>query len=384
MAGSRALPAACAIFLALGVAPCARAADTPPGATPDTGVRTGQIVVALPAAVARDVSFAFGDGKVSISLPSGATFPLDFERESNGLLRAGEVVLLDATHVRLDLKMASGVVDSIDVSDKRVVVKLRRRFTESREISAGRDDDYRLGADDRIQVSVNGDPKLTQQLTIGPDGRVSFPLLGDVSLGGLTVRQATENVTELLARDYLVDPKVDLQITEYKSRWVMVTGEVGKPGRVALRGGATLKDALADAGGLTVGAGDDIIISRDAPQGDGKIQLPVDRQAFERAESNPALTTGDIVNVPSRPYVYVQGEVRLPNKVPLERGMTLMKALSTVGGLTEWASEKGVQIMSEGSTGKKRLFNLKDIRAMRIPDPPLQGGDVVYVKRRFL
>jgi protein involved in polysaccharide export with SLBB domain len=64
--------------------------------------------------------------------------------------------------------------------------------------------------------------------------------------------------------------------------------------------------------------------------------------------------------------------------------MTLVKAISIVGGLTEWASESSVQIMSEGSTGKKRLFNLKDIRAMRIPDPPLKGGDVIFVKRRFL
>jgi protein involved in polysaccharide export with SLBB domain len=141
---------------------------------------------------------------------------------------------------------------------------------------------------------------------------------------------------------------------------------------------------LADADGLTVGAGDEIVISRDAPTGAGKIQIPVDRPAFERAETNPALKTGDIVNVPARPYVYVQGEVRLPNKVPLERGMTLLKAIAIVGGLTEWASENGVQIMSEGSTGKKRLFNMKDIRAMRVPDPPLKGGDVIIVKRRFL
>jgi protein involved in polysaccharide export with SLBB domain len=68
----------------------------------------------------------------------------------------------------------------------------------------------------------------------------------------------------------------------------------------------------------------------------------------------------------------------------LERGMTLLKAIAIVGGLTEWASENGVQIMSEGSTGKKRLFNMKDIRAMRVPDPPLKGGDVIIVKRRFL
>jgi polysaccharide export outer membrane protein len=261
---------------------------------------------------------------------------------------------------------------------------MRRRFAESRSTAPERDDDYRLGADDRIQISVNGDPKLTQQLVIGPDGRVSLPLVGDVALGGLTVREAAENVTELLARDYLVDPKVDLQITEYKSRWVMVIGEVGKPGRVALRGAATLKDALSDADGLSMGAGDDIVISRDAPQGGGKIQIPVDRRAFEHAEVNPPLKSGDIVSVPPRPYVYVQGEVRSSNKVPLERGMTLMKAISIVGGLTEWASEKGIQIISEGSTGEKRLFNLKDIRDLRVPDPPLKGGDVIYVKRRFL
>jgi polysaccharide export outer membrane protein len=359
------------------------AAAEPPVATSESGARTGAIVVALPPEASREVSFAFGDGKISIALPTGATFPLDFERESNGLLRSGEVVSVDAGHVRLDLKLASGVLDGIDVSGGRVVVKLRRRLADVRGGSA-RDDDYKLGTDDKIQVAINADSKLTQQVVIDSDGRASLPLVGDVALGGMTVPEATQAVTELLARDYLVDPKVEIQVTEYKSRWVMVTGEVGKPGRVALRGGATLKDALADADGLTVGAGDDIIISRDSPDGGGKVQIPVDRPAFERAEVNPALRTGDIVNVPTRPYVYVQGEVRLPNKVPLERGMTLMKAISIVGGLTEWASENGVQILSEGSTGKKRLFNLKDIRAMRIPDPPLKGGDVIYVKRRFL
>ena len=355
-----------------------------PAANPDAASRKGSIAVTLPAGAERDVAVTFGDGRVSIALPAGATFPLDFERESNGLLRGGEVVPVDKEHVRLDLKLASGVVDKVEVTSSSVVLTLRRRFVEARESGSGRDDDYRLGAEDKIQVSVNSDPKLTQMVILGPDGRVTLPLIGDVALGGMTAREAIESVTELLARDYLVDPKVDLQIVEYKSRWVMVTGEVGKPGRVALRGGATLKDALADADGLTIVAGDEIVISRDAPEGQGKIQIPVDRTAFERAEANPPLKTGDIINVPPRPYVYVQGEVRLPNKVPLERGMTLMKAISIVGGLTEWASEYGVQIMSESSTGKKRLFNLKDIRSMRVPDPPLKGGDVIYVKRRFL
>jgi polysaccharide export outer membrane protein len=380
LAGPRTLLVICAILAAVSAWSVAPAPD----ASPDTGTRSGEIAITLPEAAGHDVSFTFGDGRVSLALPAGSGFPLDFEHESNGLVRSGEVVTVDATHVRLDLKLASGVVDRIDVSAKSVVVKLRRRFSDTRDTGSTRDDDYRLGTEDKIQIAINGDPKLTQQVVIGPDGRVSLPLIGDVSIGGLTTREATETVTELLARDYLVDPKVDLQIIEYKSRWVMVTGEVGKAGRVALRGGATLKDALADADGLSVGAGDEIIISRDDPNGGKKLQIPVDRQEFERAVTNPVLITGDIVSVPSRPYVYVQGEVRSASKVPLERGMTLMKAISVVGGLTEWASESKVQIISEGSTGQKRLFNLKDIRALRVPDPPLKGGDVIYVRRRFL
>lgn len=380
MGGIRAFLTAGAIAASVAACPAWAAAALPV----ESGARTGSITVAIPPGTDRNIKFTFGDGKVSLELPNGATFPMDFVRESNGLLRVGEVVPIDAEHLRLDLRLAAGVVDRIEVGPNTVVVAMRRRFADATDGLTGRDDDYRLGPDDKIQVAVNGDPKLTQQVVVSPDGRVSLPLVGDVTVGGSTVREAAENVTELLARDYLVDPNVDIQIMEYKSRWVMVTGEVGKPGRVALRGGATLKDALADADGLSVGAGDEIVISRDAPDGKRKIQIPIDRNAFEHAESNPALKTGDIVNVPARPYVYIQGEVHLPNKVPLERGMTLMKAIAIVGGLTEWANEKGVQIMSERSTGAKRLYNLKDIRAMRVPDPPLKGGDVVYIKRRFL
>jgi polysaccharide biosynthesis/export protein len=350
----------------------------------DSAARSGEITIALPEGSDHAVSFSFGDGKVSIDLPRGARLPMEFERESNGLLRSGDTHPIDDTHIRLDLKMASGVVDRIEVGASSVVVKLRRRFTDTGAGGAERDDDYRLGPDDKVLVSINGDPKLTQTLVVGPDGRVSFPLLGDVAIGGSTLRQATQTVTELLARDYLVDPKVDLQITEYKSQWVMVTGEVGKPGRVALRGGATLKDAISDADGMTIGAGDEIVISRDSPEGAKTIQIPIDRAAFERAEVNPPLKTGDIVNVVARPYVYVQGEVRLPGKVPLERGMTLLKAISIAGSLTEWASEKGVQIISEVAGKQKRVFNLKDIRDLKVPDPLLKGGDVIYVKRRFL
>ena len=64
--------------------------------------------------------------------------------------------------------------------------------------------------------------------------------------------------------------------------------------------------------------------------------------------------------------------------------MTLLKAVSSAGGLTEWAKEKKVQIISEGDSGDRRVFNLKEIRDLKIPDPILKGGDTVFVERRFL
>jgi polysaccharide export outer membrane protein len=360
------------------------AADVPPSApAADAAPRSAAISIALPADAGRPVSIAFGEGRISLELPRGSVLPVDFQRESNGLLRSAEIIAVGDDRIRVDLRMASGIVEGVDVGDTTVTLKLRRRFSENSG-SVGRDADYQLGPDDKILIAINGDPKLSQTVVIGTDGRATFPLVGDVVVGGMTLREATERVTDLLANDYLVDPKVDLQIVDFKSQWVMVTGEVGKPGRVALHGGATLKDVLADADGMTLTAGDEIVISRDAPDGKGKVQIPIDRGAFERAEVNPPLGTGDIVNVASRPYVYVQGEVRQPGKVALERGMTLMKAIAIAGSLTEWASEKGVQIISEGSGKSKRMFNLKDIRDLKIADPVLKGGDVIFVKRRFL
>ena len=357
------------------------------GAANDASVgsgRSARVTIGLPPGDDPAVSFAFGDGKLAIDLPRGATFPFDFERESDGLLRGGTVTTVSDSRVRLDLSLASGVVNGIDVGPQSVVIRLTSRFTAAELGSAEGAQSYRLGPDDKVQIAINGRQDMTQQVVVNRGGTLTVPFVGEVAVAGLTVREAAARITDLLARDYLVDPKVDVQVLEYKSSWVMVTGSVGKPGRVALRGGATLKDVLSDADGLTMDAGDSIGISREAGDGAGKIQIPVDRTAFERAEIDPPMQSGDIVNVPPRPYVYVLGEVRSPQRVPLERGMTLLKAISVAGGLTEWASQKGVQVISEDAKGEKKTYNLKSIRSLKTPDPLLKWGDRVYVDRRFL
>jgi polysaccharide export outer membrane protein len=110
----------------------------------------------------------------------------------------------------------------------------------------------------------------------------------------------------------------------------------------------------------------------------------VDRGAFERGEANPVLTPGDIVEIGRSRYCYVQGEVRAPSRVRVERGLTLLRAIALVGGLSEWADRTEIQILRE-TDGESRLtsHNLKKIQRGKAEDPPLRGGDVVIVNRRF-
>ncbi|MBZ5639271.1 MAG: polysaccharide export protein [Acidobacteriia bacterium] len=343
-----------------------------------------ELRVGLPEGSSAKVSVLLGEGGLVLDLPKGASYPLDFVAASGGLLRGAKVVSAPGDRIHLELMLAGGLCNAISYEPSAVVLTLRRRGS-----LAPQEDDatqaYRLGPEDKILVTITGRPELTQQLVVTGNGTVTAPLVGDVTASGLTVRELVERLTELLARDYLVDPQVEIQVLEYKSKWVMVTGNVRTPGRVALKGSSKLKDVVADAGGLSEDAGEEIVISR-APA-DGSSQpttLTVQRESFERGEVDPPLSSGDIVNVKPALYVYLQGEVHTPGRVRVERGMTLLKAIALAGGLTEWANHKSVQILHEGSSTRPIVVNMKEVQNQVIEDPPMKGGEIVIVKRRFL
>jgi polysaccharide export outer membrane protein len=153
---------------------------------------------------------------------------------------------------------------------------------------------------------------------------------------------------------------------------------------VYLRGGTDLKEVIAVAGGFAPEAGERITLSRGEPGSSQTTSQTVARDLFERGEQNPRIRHGDIINVERTAYCYLNGEVRLPGKQRIERGMTLMKAISQAGGLTEWANRKTVQVMPEGEGKSPAVYDLRDIEKGKIPDPELRGGEIVTVRRRFL
>jgi polysaccharide biosynthesis/export protein len=113
--------------------------------------------------------------------------------------------------------------------------------------------DYVLAAGDTIDLMVYREPDLNMRSKIARDGRVQLPLLGEVSVAGMTVRSAQEHIRKLLNADYLVDPQVYLNIASYTQRKITLIGQVVRPGSYELQGNESLGilEAIGMAGGFT-------------------------------------------------------------------------------------------------------------------------------------
>lgn len=352
---------------------------------PEPGERvTASIQVRIPAGVEPVVSVEPGERIVTLLLPRGAQFPLDFTKTSNGLIRTGEVTPQDDGQLRLDLELAQGALERIDYTRDGVVLRFGRR-SMTMEDGSGAANNYVFGPDDVIRMTVHNQPQLNSELTVTAEGTIFAPLVGETRVEGMTPRQVAMLLSDKLGRSYLVDPQVDIEVKEFRSQWVMVSGQTQKLGRISLRGGTRLKEVISEAGGFTLYAGETITISRRLHGSDEYEIQRVERVAFERGEANPVLHHGDIVDVPHSEYAYIQGEVRTPGRLDIDRGLTLMRAIAMVGGLTEWADRKAVRVLYPLEDGKTRVetYNLKRIQEGNDVDPALHGGETIMVGRRY-
>ena|ERR1700752_556855 len=107
--------------------------------------------------------------------------------------------------------------------------------------------DYVIGADDTLHISVWKEPDLTETLPVRPDGKISMPLLNDITAAGLTPLQLRDTITDRLKK-YVSDPRVTVVVTGMNSRRVFVTGEVTHTGPMTLLPHMTMLQALAQAG----------------------------------------------------------------------------------------------------------------------------------------
>ncbi|MCW5581749.1 MAG: polysaccharide biosynthesis/export family protein [Luteimonas sp.] len=168
-------------------------------------------------------------------------------------------------------------------------------------------DDYAIGVDDIVQVSVWRNPELGINVPVRPDGKISVPLIGDVMAGGRTPAQVAADIQEKLAA-YVRDPQVaviltDLRSHEYLSR-VRVTGAVRQPISIPYRQGMTVLDAVLAAGGVNeFAAPDRSSLYRRAEGQTTSYAIRLDK-IINRGDlsTNFNVAPGDVITVPERAF----------------------------------------------------------------------------------
>lgn len=233
-----------------------------------------------------------------------------------------------------------------------------------------------LGVGDTVRITAFRYPELTTEARIAESGKVNVPLVGEVSIAGMTPEQAAKQIAaSMKSGKYILNPQIDVAVLEARSRQVSVLGFVTRPGRYVLDGTtAKLTDVLAMAGGLVPAASDNAVVSRTL-QGKSE-SLNVDLAAIIQqgdASKDIEVRSGDSVFVPKAPVVYVYGEVMRGGSYRLEPGMAVMQAISLAGGVTPRGSESRIKLRRLTPGGKWAETNAK-------PLDPVLPDDVIYVR----
>jgi polysaccharide export outer membrane protein len=233
-----------------------------------------------------------------------------------------------------------------------------------------------LGPGDSIRITVFQNPDLTTETRIGERGTILFPLIGEVVLSGQTTATAAHVIADRLKwGKFMLDPQVNVTVTQVRSRQVSVLGQVARPGRYALDGTRTrLTDILALAGGITPTGGDTVMVMLNRNGSTAKREIDV--SGMYRSgdlSANIELQNGDEVFVPPAPVFYIYGEVQRAGAYRLQPDMVVMHALSLGGGLTTRGTERGLKI-------HRRLPDGSVQKVDAVLTDAVQPNDVIYVK----
>ena len=243
--------------------------------------------------------------------------------------------------------------------------------------------DYIIGPEDLLEIQVWGNKDLNQTVFVRPDGRTSLPLVGEIAVAGKSVQQLQDHLTDVYEKT-VKGAVVTVIVKEIRSRPVYFIGGFGKPGVMQLTRDLTLLQAISINGGVLPNA--------DAEKGfllRGDKRIPIDfNRLVQRGDmsQNPKLEPGDSVVVPLADAVYVNGEVKAPGAVKYTGDLTILKALTLVGGLTPLAAPGRVDIV-RGNSEKKERIRVDVDKMMRspdeYPDARLQPNDIIFVPQRL-
>jgi Periplasmic protein involved in polysaccharide export len=150
---------------------------------------------------------------------------------------------------------------------------------------------YRVGAGDKLRITVFNEPTLTGEYNVASNGAVAFPLIGVVQAGNRSIDDVTHEITGRLSGAYVNDPRVSVEVLNYRPFYIL--GEVNKPGEYPYASGMTVEQAIAKAGGFTYRANEKAaFLRRQTATGESSVLL--------RGAAPVAVLPGDTIRVGER------------------------------------------------------------------------------------
>jgi polysaccharide export outer membrane protein len=249
--------------------------------------------------------------------------------------------------------------------------------------------DYVVGPQDVLTITSYDQADLSGKFTLEADGTFTYPLIGRVRAGGLTLR-ALEGVLKkrLMDDGFFNKPQITVSVDTYKSQKVFVVGEVRTPGTYPLSGDMNLVEAIARAGSTLPSASGEAIIVHPL-QGASGPTLPnqdaaakterVDLRAMQNGvfTQTTVLRDGDTIFVPRAESVYVFGQVKTPGAYALQQKDTsVLQALSLAGGISDRGATTRIRIVRMVGGNKREL-------KVKLSDLVLAGDTIIVAERIF-
>jgi polysaccharide export outer membrane protein len=240
--------------------------------------------------------------------------------------------------------------------------------------------DYKVGPQDKLNINVlNLDVFSAQNVLVDNDGTFMYLDLGRIQAADKTLREVGAAVRQLLIdKKQHLGPTVTVDVAEYRSQMVYVSGAVANSRGVTIRGNETLLGVLAQAGFIP-SSGPTVEVTRNKPIPGQKFVFS--RKDLEMGIAEPfRLQDQDSIFVPEAEKAFVTGEVKSPGPIDVGRGeMTLLQVITLAGGITERGSKGKIEILRKDANGKQFKVKVDTKKLSTIIKP----GDTINVGRRW-
>jgi len=249
-------------------------------------------------------------------------------------------------------------------------------------IASAQEPNYVLGPGDLVKITVFNNPDLTLETRVSEGDTISFPLIGQVKVGGISTFAAEKKIADLLEKGgFIKNPQVNILVTQFQSKLVSVLGSVFKPGRYPLERTTNLADLLALVGGVTPDGSDLVTITTTSGKTEYDLQKIVGKPDGLKSI---ILSGGEVVYVHARD-ISVMGQVMKPGKYAVVGGVrTVADFLSVAGGINPATGSDTVTVTTVRD-GKINRFDVDVDSLFRTGDNAanieLASGDSVYVPR---